>query len=202
MTKVSTASSDAPTRTGVSPTAADDSRERILHGAVRSIARHGLERSSIASVAREAGVSRQTIYAYYTNREDVLRDAVMRSATDLMRVVVANAKKSSSAGEFLVELTAGVIFGVKEHPALSAMLYSVDSPEGREMTMSGPILEVVEDALAPLAEYDPALKPKLGVIAETSLRLTVSLLTFPSERTSTPARLRAYLAELTEPLAR
>ena len=33
----------------------DDARERILQGAIRSIARHGLERTSIASIAREAG---------------------------------------------------------------------------------------------------------------------------------------------------
>lgn len=196
---MSSASADTSVQKGASPTG-DDSRERILQGAIRSIARHGLERSSIASVAREAGLSRQTVYAYYANREDVLRDAVTRSATELMHVVVANAKNASGAAEFLVELTAGVYYGVKEHPAISAMLYSLDTPEGREMTMSAPILEIVETALAPIATYEPALEPKLGVIAETSLRLTISLLTFPSERTATPARLRAYLAELTQPM--
>lgn len=196
---MSSASADTSVQKGASPTG-DDSRERILQGAIRSIARHGLERSSIASVAREAGLSRQTVYAYYANREDVLRDAVTRSATELMHVVVANAKNASGAAEFLVELTAGVYYGVKEHPAISAMLYSLDTPEGREMTMSAPILEIVETALAPIATYEPALEPKLGVIAETSLRLTISLLTFPSERTATPARLRAYLTELTQPM--
>lgn len=196
---MTSASADTSVQKGASPPG-DDSRERILQGAIRSIARHGLERSSIASVAREAGLSRQTVYAYYTNREDVLRDAVTRSATELMHVVVANAKNASGAAEFLVELTAGVYHGVREHPAISAMLYSLDTPEGREMTMSAPILEIVETALAPIATYEPALEPKLGIIAETSLRLTISLLTFPSERTATPARLRAYLTELTQPL--
>lgn len=196
---MSSASADTSVQKGASPTA-DDSRERILQGAIRSIARHGLERSSIASVARESGLSRQTVYAYYANREDVLRDAVTRSATELMHVVVANAQNASGAAEFLVELTAGVYYGVKEHPAISAMLYSLDTPEGREMTMSAPILEIVETALAPIATYEPALEPKLGIIAETSLRLTISLLTFPSERTATPARLRAYLTELTQPM--
>lgn len=199
MARVTTTSAVTP-RAGVTASPGDESRERILQGALRSIARHGLERSSIASVAREAGVSRQTVYTYYANREDVLRDAVTRSATELMAVVVENAEAAKTAREFLVELTVGVYYGVKEHPAISAMLYSVDTPEGRELTMSTPILDIVEAALAPILDYDATLEPKLGVIAETSLRLTVSLLTFPSERTASPELLRAYLSELTEPL--
>lgn len=154
----------------------------------------------MASVAREAGVSRQTVYTYYTNREDVLRDAVTRSAIELTSAAVAKARRASSASEFLVELTLNVFYGVREHPAISAMLYSLDTPEGREMTMSTPILDIVAGALEPLLEYDPSLKPRLGVIAETSMRLSVSLLTFPSERTASPEALRDYLTEISTPL--
>lgn len=194
------ANPDVATTVSVAPAVGDDSRERILAGAIRSIARHGLERSSIASVAREAGVSRQTVYTYYSNREDVLRDAVTRSAIELTEAAVANARSATTASGFLVELTMNVFFGVREHPAISAMLYSLDSHEGREMAMSTPILDIVAGALAPLLEYDPSLEPKLSVIAETSMRLSVSLLTFPSERTSSPEALRAYLTEVAGPL--
>lgn len=154
----------------------------------------------MASIAREAGVSRQTVYTYYNNREDVLRDAVTRSAVELTETAVAGARRATTAPEFLVELTMNVFYGVREHPAISAMLYSLDTHEGREMAMSTPILEIVADALAPLLEYDPSLEPRLGVIAETSMRMSVSLLTFPSERTSSPDALRAYLSEITGPL--
>lgn len=194
------ANPDAVTRPTPASAAGDDSRERILVGAVRSIARHGLERSSMASIAREAGVSRQTVYTYYNNREDVLRDAVTRSAVELTETAVAGARRATTAPEFLVELTMNVFYGVREHPAISAMLYSLDTHEGREMAMSTPILEIVAGALAPLLEYDPSLEPRLGVIAETSMRMSISLLTFPSERTSSPDALRAYLSEIAGPL--
>lgn len=184
-------------RPGTLPAAVnDDSRERIIQGAIRSIARHGLERSSMASVAREAGVARQTVYAYYSNREDVLRDAITRSATELTDAAVAKAKEATTAADFLIELTLAVFYGVREHPAISAMLYSVETPEGREMTMSTPVLDIVVEALRPLVDYEPALEPRLGIIAETSLRMSVSLLTFPSERTQDPELLRAYLTDL------
>lgn len=196
------ANTDAATEIAQTPVPGDDSRDRILQGATRSIARHGLERSSIASVAREAGVSRQTVYTYYSNREDVLRDAVTRNAIELTQAAVANARQASSAAEFLVELTLNVFNGVRNHPAISAMLYSLDNPEGREMTMSTPILDIVAGALAPLLDYDSALESRLGVIAETSLRMSVSLLTFPSERTRDPELLRRYLSDVMAALVR
>lgn len=184
----------------VTPAPGDDYRERILQGATRSIARHGLERSSMASVAREAGVSRQTVYTYYSNREDVLRDAVTRNAIELTQAALAHARKARNAADFLVELTVGVIDGVRENAAISAMLYSLETPEGRTMAMSTPILDIVADTLSPLIEYDPALGARLSAIAEASLRTTVSLLTFPSERTQSPELLRQYLTDTLAPL--
>lgn len=198
---MSPANPDPATRPkAATTTSGDDYRERILLGATRSIARHGLERSSMASVAREAGVSRQTVYTYYSNREDVLRDAVTRSALELTEAALAQARKATTAGEFLVELTVGVFYGVREHAAISAMLYSLETPEGREMAMSRPILDIVVDTLSPLIDYAPNLESKLGAIAEVSLRTTISLLTFPSERTQSPDLLRQYLADALAPL--
>ncbi len=200
---MSPANPDPATRPkAATTTSGDDYRERILLGATRSIARHGLERSSMASVAREAGVSRQTVYTYYSNREDVLRDAVTRSALELTEAALAQARKATTAGEFLVELTVGVFYGVREHAAISAMLYSLETPEGREMAMSRPILDIVADALSPLLEYDPNVESKLGAIAEASLRTTISLLTFPSKRTQSPDLLRQYLTDTIAPLVR
>lgn len=174
--------------------AQEEARRRILAGAIRSIARHGLERSSIASTAREAGMSRQTVYAYYANREDLLRDAITTAALELMDEVVQKAAGATSAADFLVELTVRVIQGVRRHPAISSMLYSLDSPQGREMTMSPAIRSVVIDTLTPVLRHDPTLEPRLDEIAETQLRLTVSLLTYPSERTADDDTLRSYLA--------
>lgn len=184
----------------VTPAPGDDSRERILQGATRSIARHGLERSSMASVAREAGVSRQTVYTYYSNREDVLRDAVTRNAIELTQAALEHARMARTAADFLVELTIGVINGVGENAAISAMLFSLETPEGRTMAMSSRILDIVADTLSPLVDYDPALESRLGAIAEASLRTTVSLLTFPSERTQSTELLRQYLTDTLAPL--
>jgi AcrR family transcriptional regulator len=46
--------------------------ERILDGALRALGRHGLKRLSMGDVSEEAGVSRGTVYRYFTNREQLL----------------------------------------------------------------------------------------------------------------------------------
>ena len=171
----------------------DDARERILQGAIRSIARHGLERTSIASIAREAGTSRQTIYTYFSNREELVRGAVGRAATELTDRVVREANKAASGADYIVELTVGIYHGAQSHPAISSMLYSLDTPEGRELTMSVTVRSIVANILAPLVEREPSIAPRLDEIAETCLRFTVSLLTYPSERTVDPDALQTYV---------
>ena len=171
---------------------AGDARSKILQGAIRSIARHGLERSSIASVAREAGMSRQTLYAYYANRDDLLRDAITRAANDLMERVGQRVLTATNATDFLVELTLGVVEGVRSSPAISAMLYSLDTAQGRELAMSPAVRSIVAESLAPLTALAPHTAERLDEIAETCLRFTLSLLTYPSERTE--AGLRTYLS--------
>ncbi len=53
----------------------------ILEAAIRLFTRYGVKRSSMGDLAKEAGVSRQTLYNTFRNRDDVLR-ALIRSHTD------------------------------------------------------------------------------------------------------------------------
>lgn len=55
--------------------------KNILDAAVRAFSRYGVKRTSMADLAEEAGVSRQTLYNAYRNKDDVLR-ALIRYYTD------------------------------------------------------------------------------------------------------------------------
>ncbi|MEJ5359237.1 MAG: TetR/AcrR family transcriptional regulator [Desulfobacterales bacterium] len=46
--------------------------QRILEAAVRVFARQGFHQSTVAQVAREAGVADGTIYNYFRNKDDIL----------------------------------------------------------------------------------------------------------------------------------
>jgi len=66
-------------------------RERILDGAVREIASHGYYRTTVATIARRAGVADGTIYLYFKNKEDVLvsifERAMQRFDAEARRIV-------------------------------------------------------------------------------------------------------------------
>ena len=53
-------------------------RERILEGCYACIARHGIARTTVEDVAREAGLSRATVYRVFPGgRDDLVRETVV-----------------------------------------------------------------------------------------------------------------------------
>jgi AcrR family transcriptional regulator len=50
----------------------DETRRRILHGALQAIGDTGITRLSMRGIAEAAGVSRGTVYRYFQNKEEVL----------------------------------------------------------------------------------------------------------------------------------
>jgi AcrR family transcriptional regulator len=64
---------DFGSRTGRRPTA-----ERVLIAAERCFARHGIAKTTMDDIAREAGVTRPTIYRYFPDRDTLLMAAMDR----------------------------------------------------------------------------------------------------------------------------
>src|SRR5215475_2547574 len=56
----------------LSPELNSRTRTRILDGALRAIAHHGLAKLGMSDVSAHAGVSRGTLYRYFPNREELL----------------------------------------------------------------------------------------------------------------------------------
>jgi AcrR family transcriptional regulator len=50
----------------------EDARRRILEAAERCVARHGIRKTTMDDIAREAGISRPSLYRYFSDREELL----------------------------------------------------------------------------------------------------------------------------------
>jgi TetR/AcrR family transcriptional regulator, transcriptional repressor of bet genes len=59
----------------------DIRRQELLDAAFESIKKHGIQATTIASIAEEAGVSKGTIHHYFKNREELIELAVRRIFT-------------------------------------------------------------------------------------------------------------------------
>ena len=59
----------------------DMKNNTIAEAAIRVISRYGLRKTTMRDLAEEAGVSRQTLYNTYSNKDEVVRAAI-RFSTD------------------------------------------------------------------------------------------------------------------------
>jgi len=50
--------------------------EKIVEAAISVILRYGMRRSSMNDIAKEAGISRQTLYLMFSNKDEVLRATI------------------------------------------------------------------------------------------------------------------------------
>jgi TetR/AcrR family fatty acid metabolism transcriptional regulator len=82
------------------PRAVDASkREAILDAAIVELARSGFQKTTVAMIARRAGVADGTIYLYFTNKEDVLCSVFERAMDRFIREGQARMADAVSAVE-------------------------------------------------------------------------------------------------------
>jgi AcrR family transcriptional regulator len=97
-------------------------RERILEGAVQALARHGLAKLEMRDVSQSAGVSRGTLYRYFSSREDLLRSLTIREAYRFWESCLAALQQAPEGEERIRLLLLYATRHVREHAALQRML--------------------------------------------------------------------------------
>src|SRR5882724_4467572 len=133
------------------PRPAAPTRERILDGAARAVARHGLAKLGMHDVSRQAAVSRGTLYRYFPNRDHLLTTLAdhegrrfQARVADEVRRVPAGPARLQVALEYATR-------HAREHPVLRRILetdpaFVLDSIRARYPA----IRTTVHELLAPL----------------------------------------------------
>ncbi len=84
----------------------DVAREQILDAALRCYQQNTFQKTRMEHIAREAKVSRTTIYRYFESRDDVLIGVVLRSLRELMDILRERVGAAPTFAEFVVETIA------------------------------------------------------------------------------------------------
>ncbi len=167
-----------------------DARRRIMAAAVRCVQRHGIDRTSVAMIASEAGVSRPTLYAYFENRDEIVNQAAIAASDSFVERVLAHARQFDSASERLVEATLFSVRGIRAEPAL-AMRFR------RGQLLSGPLnqdeLYYATLCLGPVVELAPGLAAWIDEASELAARVIISLLSREPMKQRTEAEERSFL---------
>jgi AcrR family transcriptional regulator len=127
-----------------------DKRGRILGAALALFVRHGIRRTSIDDVAREAGIAKGTVYLYFDSK-DALFDAVAGRIC-AQRIALAEAALESPAS--IAEQVVGIL------DAHVGMMYRLvaGSPHLAELTESRALSSAIYDA------FDAKMMELLGIV--------------------------------------
>jgi AcrR family transcriptional regulator len=160
-----------------------ETHDRILDAALTVMTRHGLARLALEDVAREAHVSRQTVYRYVGSRDGLITETILREERaflDRMRAAAAGAVDLRSALEASI---ASALTSAREHPLLDRLLDS--EPEVLLPFLTdgtGPVLSAARTAVVELfVRYVPDRSDQeRAIAADAATRLIVSYAISPS----------------------
>jgi len=181
---------------GDPPGSEAEARERIVGAAMRCVDRYGPAKTGLSDVARELGVTRQTVYRYFAGIDDLLA-AVARSAADgYLDRLARHLARVTDPVEAVVEALAVTIERLPDERYLGVLVTAgrsgrffagVTSPEAVGFARS--LLERTavdwEEAGYGRAELDE--------LAEFALRVLLSLVLDPGTPRRSGSVLRGFL---------
>jgi AcrR family transcriptional regulator len=183
------------------PVALPGIHERAVAATLTCIARHGLGKTTIDDVAREAGCSRASLYRYFGGRAELVVAAVQAEAQRIAEHVDTVAARADTLEDalFAIVHTAGQELG--EHPALRFVADFEPELLLPHLTFRGGdrFLARASAAIAPsLERFVPGQADRA---AEWVARVGLTLWLCPSGPVSLtdPDRLRAYLRAFVVP---
>ena len=110
---------------------ADDrssTRVRIVDGALRCLARQGVAKSTVDDIAREAGLSRATVYRTFPQGKDGILGAVVE--TEVARLFSSLAVVMGEAHDLEDVLVAGIVESARRLSSHEALGYLLEHEPG------------------------------------------------------------------------
>lgn len=155
----------------------NETQQRILDAAIACVKQWGIEKTSLNDIAKQAGVTRPTVYSYFPNRNDVIRTALLQSGYAFGERLMEHMNSFNNTSDRLLE---SVLFALEELPKepYLAVLTEADisgyinkdaltDPEGHEICLA-----LFREIFRPT----PVDDEELTEITELTVRLALSLL--------------------------
>ena len=111
----------SPKTTGPKPLLGDRPIDRLYEAALVCIDRRGYRKTSMDDIAREAGVSRPTVYTYFGSKKDVVLEVIVRQAADLLAGLEKEVARRKGLDQVIEAACLGVL-AMFEHPYFRAII--------------------------------------------------------------------------------
>ncbi len=169
--------------------------EQILDAAIACVKRWGIERVTLNDIADEAHLARSTVYNYYSNRDEVIRAALLQSAYGFGAKLVEYIMQFQTAEERLIE---AVLFGLRilpDEPSLVLLSDSSLSQMVKEHSLTTPEgLDIGTALLKVILGEEKRSDEEIEEMSEASIRFLLSMVTMQSAKARNEEQLRGYVA--------
>ena len=183
-----------PLWSGDRPQSASDAKNRICIAGLECIKRNGLEKTTMSDIAKEAGISRPTLYRHFKSKQAILFTGIDTVALGFAESVVQHARQFNTLDERIVETIVFVVQYLPKHPYLSLVLDNECSLALRDRAFSDEATEIFSEmTAAPLIEVRPDLAHQGLEITEIMSRFALSMILFPGKYASDYQGLRELI---------
>lgn len=179
---------------GNRPKNESEAKIRVCKAALECLKRLGLEKTSMSDIAKEAGISRPTLYKYFKNKNDVLFTAIDMEAHLFAESVVKHARQFSTIEGRIVETIVYVVEELPKDQNLSIVLNHELAGALRDRAFTDEAtLVFLEMAALPLIEIRSDLADQGVEIAEIMSRFAISMILFPGKYSTDYDGLRSLI---------
>ena len=172
----------------------NETQQRIVDAAVACVKRWGIEKVTLNDIAREAGVTRPTVYSYFSNRDEVVQFALLQSAYVFAQKLLRHIENYTQPEMRVIE---AMMFSLKQLPKEPSLALMSDSG----------LAEILNENALRQAEGNEIRRGifrlifagvdvddnELDELTEVASRFLMSLLTMKSNKQRSEKEMRSFL---------
>lgn len=180
------------------PVDAEWARDRLLDAAETCFGQFGLAKTTIEDVAKEASVSRATVYRYFSGRDEVVSGVILRATERYLEKIRSRVEAQPDLGAAVLEFIEVTLRAARREPTVGLLFTSDEGLDSGGIIDGASIalFELVEEFLTPVFEARrQQMAPGLGIsdASESILRTILSFLTVRGPKRRSQSALDGYL---------
>lgn len=136
-----------------SPTKGERTRRAVLDAAIARFGRDGYRATSVADIARDAGVGGSVAYAYFPNKEALFLSALDEDAAAVIGEGVTHLLDGEKRDEWHTTLIVSLVDALDRHPLARRVLAGLE-PEATDRVIDIPAMLELRKAVAERLRLD------------------------------------------------
>lgn len=176
------------------PNNLNHTQKKIIDAAIICVKQWGVAKVNLNDIAKEAGVTRPTVYSYFRNRDEIIQQALLQSAYLFGAKTIKHLQKFETARERTIE---AIIYSLKKlpkEPSLALLKNTGMSDIINNKGLSTPEGQQILRGLFQIILIGKSLTDdELDEIAEVVARFMLSLLTIKGPKKRNDKELRGFI---------